>query len=113
MPRKIKVHSRKKPTKSKKWMNKPYYEDKIKVIHNEIDNWANTTGKVDLLESSLILNIIFSVPGGASLITLGAFCTDSLIFYGGVILLLQGVIVFPLLIVFPIITRNSVSMKIH
>ena len=69
--------------------------------------------RIGLFESSLILNIIFSVPGGAGLIMLGAFLTDSLIFYGGIILFLQGIIVFPLLIVLPSTMRNLNLMKIH
>jgi len=97
--------------KLKKKMNKPKYDRKIKVIHAEIDRWTNTTRKISLFKSIQTLNIILSVPGGAGFIILGAFHTNSLIFYGGFILFLQGIIIFPLAIMLRSTIKNVTLRK--
>ena len=88
MSKKVKVYSRQKPTKRKKRTNKPNDDKDIIVdIRREIDRLPKvskkqymTNGRIDSFETCIVMNVIFSVPGGSALMVAGAFYSSFIIF---------------------------------
>jgi len=121
MAKKVKVRSRKKPTKKKKWMNKPNdEEDLIADLRREIDRLPSVSKerymidkRVDLLEACVVMNVIFSTPGGSVLIMAGALSSNFIIFIGGIIILLEGIFVYALFGVLPSMVRSLKLNKIR
>ncbi|UCD13803.1 MAG: hypothetical protein JSW60_09650 [Thermoplasmatales archaeon] len=99
MKKKGMVHSRKKPTRKKKWMNKPN-DDIMMDIQREMDRLANVSKErymanrsINLFEACAVMNVIFSTPGGSVLIMTGALYSNFIIFIIGIIILLEGIFV--------------------
>ena len=121
MTKKVEVHTRKKPIKKKKWMNTPDVEDDIIAeIGRRIDRLSNVSKKgytnvekIDLFETCIVMNVIFSAPGGTVLMLVGASNSNFNIFVSGVILLLEGIFVYALISVIRSIIRNLILKKIH
>ncbi len=95
-------------------------DDKIEYIRKEIDKLPGISkkryqikGKIDLLKSCIIMNLIFSIPIGTYLIFAGALNSIYIIFICGIFILLESICIYALSDIISFILKNVYLLRIR
>ena len=116
MSQRVYIYYKKKEKFSNKINTK---ENNIRDIRREIDrlpspyhNSIMNDRGTNLFETCVMINIICSIPVGSILIMAGALYSNFIIFFSGIVLLLEGIFAYALVCLIPPMVRNLKLVKI-